>query len=1139
MPTSTSSSISQSVSVPRERQGSKLQTIQAREDANAVIIIVPGPFGASGSSWGIWIRNLPKGSASKTAIYSFDYEVRSGLSATPQSLLDLGEELVLSLVSLQTTFEGQLPPVVLIAHSLGGVIVKQAFRSISKHFSHVRQLGNAIAAIVFLGTPHGRSASSPVWARALPLLRQRRAFSRRISYAEEDLEKLSTLCVKFEDAASALPILSINETQEAKLGSKSLPFSRSKALIVGRAAGTTNAGRERLLDSHTDHFGLYEIDINSPVYENINDFCEEAIILRADWIQAQKTTAEFLSASIVASSSSSSRKGTRSRSSRQRHSSARSLSAPMHPQVFSPLALQSTINSPAVDGVSLDPWSPRIPFYYVPYERNFHFLGRQDVLREIRDHLLPSGLPEHDLGLKTYAICGPGGIGKTQTAAEFALTHTERFDAILWMRAENHAKLANDFNKVAVALGLVEEGSLDAKDLAVTRELVKGWLNRPRRFSDQNDRLIENTANWLLIFDNADVPEVLYDFWPPVGSVGSVLVTSRDIKAKTSAYGVADGLDLKPFSTEEGARLMMKLTKREDQPGPASRVARALRGYPLALTQMSGVILKGDLSFDQFLAVYDPSEGSDGFSHARATTSTYQHTVATVFAFEQLSKMGRRLLIFLSLIDSDISEEHIIEPILGVITSANFPNTAFEYEQAREELTGKSLAMHNRRTRTLSVNILVQDAALFRISSFDIVPIFHFAVRVLSKLWPVAGADAIRQDNRRWEQCEKLSQHALRLKDRFSKQSDEVRDELALNTQFASLLNEVGWYLQERGQSLYAMDCFRVARNHLEKIIAHDQAYTDGKQQTYPRQLPDLFNSLGHTNTSRALEHGPDDTSFLLAETYRNLGTSAADICDVKTVYDNYVKYKELMIEQLGDDDCQTDPRLAIAYLELAVAHAFKLEYKESKSCSEVALALCESIPLPEMVMNLRTLAVANLALALLELGDAAGARDKALQALQEREERLGPDDRSSMLTGRLLHALGNIYLALDETERSLSYHMRAMIHYKETVGPTHHRTADMCFKVAQHKYRTGHLDEAKKYLEDAHKIYQTQKQHYKAERARVLHWKAKLVPVGEDQSVKLRIAADLLKSAQDQRGVKGTTADDSDFDEMVVFWSR
>ncbi|KAM3413650.1 hypothetical protein BST61_g10343 [Cercospora zeina] len=121
------------------------------------------------------------------------------------------------------------------------------------------------------------------------------------------------------------------------------------------------------------------------------------------------------------------------------------------------------------------------------------------------------------------------------------------------------------------------------------------------------------------------------------------------------------------------------------------------------------------------------------------------------------------------------------------------------------------------------------------------------------------------------------------------------------------------------------------------------------------------------------------------------------------------------------------------------------------------------------------------------------------------------------MLTGRLRHALGNIFFALGETERSSSYHTRAMEHYSETVGPTHHRTADMYFKVAQHKYRAGQLDEARNLLD---------------------HWKAKVVPARE-QSVERRIAADSLRSARTECGVESATFEDSDFDEMVVFWSR
>lgn len=179
--------------------------------------------------------------------------------------------------------------------------------------------------------------------------------------------------------------------------------------------------------------------------------------------------------------------------------------------------------------------------------------------------------------------------------------------------------------------------------------------------------------------------------------------------------------------------------------------------------------------------------------------------------------------------------------------------------------------------------------------------------------------------------------------------------------------------------------------------MAHNETGPAGSRPTYDQQSQ-LFNDLGDTNTSRALENNLDDTSLIFAETYRNQGTSAADICDVQTAYDNYLKYNSLMVAQLGDEDHQTDPRLAISYLELAVAYAFKQEYQESKECSEIALKLCEWIPWPEIVMNLRTLAVANLSLALLELGDAREACSKALQALQERENRLGLDDRSSML---------------------------------------------------------------------------------------------------------------------------------------------
>lgn len=441
----------------------------------------------------------------------------------------------------------------------------------------------------------------------------------------------------------------------------------------------------------------------------------------------------------------------------------------------------------------------RLPCHMILYERNPNFFGRQDSLNEMDSYLCPhdthldsSAYPSE---LKTYAICGPGGMGKTQLAAEFALTHANVFDVVLWMRADTHAKLDADFNAAAVELGLVEEGSTDAKDLAVTRELLKGWLNRPFRVHQESDNASTNHASWLLVFDNADTREVLADFWPIDGSVGSVLITSRDPLARTQSYRVERGVNLLPFSEDDSADLLLQLTERQDEGDrvTAAAVGQKLAGFPLAIAQMAGLILRQELSFTEFLQRYEEEHEHHNLFEfrfePRPGAIVYEHTIATVFSLENLTK-GVALLEVLSMMDSDVCED-VLEPSLNDKRLAGFPKNATEYQQARYELLGSSLITRNRKTKTLSINHMVQDAACARMSSYRFVPVFRHAVRLLTRQWPGSGYN-LRQDNRRWKQCEMLSPHALRLKDRFSKQAAMVQDSLALSRKFASLLNEVG-----------------------------------------------------------------------------------------------------------------------------------------------------------------------------------------------------------------------------------------------------------------------------------------------------------------------------------------------------------
>src|SRR2546430_4916689 len=62
--------------------------------------------------------------------------------------------------------------------------------------------------------------------------------------------------------------------------------------------------------------------------------------------------------------------------------------------------------------------------------RNPNFTGRDDLLVRLRDRLASaSGLP--------HALVGPGGVGKTQLATEYAYRHRDDYDLIWWIAAED------------------------------------------------------------------------------------------------------------------------------------------------------------------------------------------------------------------------------------------------------------------------------------------------------------------------------------------------------------------------------------------------------------------------------------------------------------------------------------------------------------------------------------------------------------------------------------------------------------------------------------------------------------------------------------------------------------------------------
>ena len=424
-------------------------------------------------------------------------------------------------------------------------------------------------------------------------------------------------------------------------------------------------------------------------------------------------------------------------------------------------------------------------------------------------NLLPSQtkiISSESEGLKQFALCGMGGLGKTEIATEFALRHEEKFDAVFWILADGVTKMDACFSNIAVRLGL--EDQVDSTNQVVSRELVKGWLSNPWKMISIAGRSTRTTTSWLIIFDNADDQYSLTDYWPLQGS-GSVLITSRDPMAKSYFSTTSSGVDLEPFGEQEGAVLLKRLIHdiKEEEEGQSKQISenisRTLGGLPLAISQMAGVIRRQELRLSEFADSYsDPSEHAElhklKFHLGRGT---YPDTISSAWAFESLKPTTNCLLGALAFMDSSHIQEFLLEDIPAQVVMKRYPAKPWSYREARTELIQASLIKRYKDKNELTLNRLLQDSFRAKMSLHEKIETFQFAISSICAHWPRTMMPPTKPGTPvitarlwmidRWPMCESLNPHVLRLKQLYE---SDIRDSWrGSRLEFASLLKDAAW----------------------------------------------------------------------------------------------------------------------------------------------------------------------------------------------------------------------------------------------------------------------------------------------------------------------------------------------------------
>ncbi|NUT53237.1 MAG: hypothetical protein HOV94_39030, partial [Saccharothrix sp.] len=197
------------------------------------------------------------------------------------------------------------------------------------------------------------------------------------------------------------------------------------------------------------------------------------------------------------------------------------------------------------------------------------FITRQAVVNRL-DRVLAGASPR-------AVLVGMPGVGKSEAAAAYARASRDAVGIGWWVVADTRLAVVVALATLADRLGV---GGDDQESAA-------------RRVLD----LLDDRADVLLVYDNADAPEELAGLLP-TGRC-RVLLTSRN----PDVARIAEPIAVEPFTLAQAARFL-RLRTGDDDKEAARRLADSTGCLPLALEQIAGYCAASDLGLADYADRY-------------------------------------------------------------------------------------------------------------------------------------------------------------------------------------------------------------------------------------------------------------------------------------------------------------------------------------------------------------------------------------------------------------------------------------------------------------------------------------------------------------------------------------------------------
>jgi hypothetical protein len=247
------------------------------------------------------------------------------------------------------------------------------------------------------------------------------------------------------------------------------------------------------------------------------------------------------------------------------------------------------------------------PVTDIPYLRNTKFTGRYRELGNLFATFVPKA---SDGSSPCAALCGLGGIGKTQTAIEFAYRLQKRYPhySVFWIQANDKISFENSYKKVAKLFDIPvdEKESLDI-------------------IAQVNAKLAQaETGKWLMVVDGADdlgsenslISSTVRKHIPRHSSGGILFTTrSRGVATKLPKKHPVRIIKVDEMNEQEATALLYRSLQKDRQEilrdnATTKEFLKLLCCLPLALIQATAYFNQvSHMTIEKYISMFRAQKG--------------------------------------------------------------------------------------------------------------------------------------------------------------------------------------------------------------------------------------------------------------------------------------------------------------------------------------------------------------------------------------------------------------------------------------------------------------------------------------------------------------------------------------------------